>query len=164
MDYIIHTDGSCFPNPGGPIGYGFTLKAGDRQWSEHGDLPPAPENTNNMAEFEALYRALGFAAAKVGIGPEHKFICYSDSQIMVNLMSGLYNPNPEKSYYQNYCIAQGCVKEYRQYGAEIGFHWIPREQNQEADDLSKAFQPAKPKKTNKIKKSKNKVDIWDEMS
>ena len=180
MDYIVHTDGSCWPNPGGPIGYGFTIKSDGGHWEHANRIDAAPSNTNNVAEFAALYEALAYAGSEIAIGPGDKFICYSDSQIMVNLMNDLYRPNPEKSYYQNYSYCKDIVNEFKKNGASLEFHWIPREQNQECDDLSKAFQPPKQKVVSeavlrrakrkmrkdlalKTIKSEKPVDIWQEM-
>ena len=179
-DYIIHSDGSCWPNPGGPIGYGYTIKTETNHWAHHGSIVPGPGNTNNVAEFAALYEALAYAVTTIGLHPGDTVNCYSDSQIMVNLMCGLYSPNPEKSYFQNYFLCSGLVKEYRRRGICFNFHWIPREQNQECDDLSKASQPPKQKVVSeavlrrakkkmrkdlalKTIKSKKPVDIWQEM-
>lgn len=181
MHYIIHTDGSCWPNPGGPIGYGFTIKTEGHQWAHHGSVVAHPGNTNNMAEFSALYEAFAYAVERIGLQPGDVLDCYSDSQIMVNLLSGLYTPNPEKSYFKNYFLCYGLVKEYRRRGIIFNFHWIPREQNQECDDLSKASQPPKQKQVSdavlkraqkkmrkdlalrKIKDQKP-IDIWAEMA
>lgn len=181
MEYIIHTDASCWPNPGGPIGYGFTIKNHGQKWIRHGSYPAHPSNTNNVAEFSALYEALAYLAETIGLQSGDVLECYSDSQIMVNLLSGLYTPNSEKSYFKNYFLCSGFVKEYRRRGIVFNFHWIPREQNQEADDLSKASQSPKQKQVSgavlkrakkkmqknlaikRIKETKG-IDIWAEMA
>lgn len=52
----IHTDGSCWPNPGGPGGWGAVLVIDGVRSELHGSLP-APQ-TNNRAEITAAIMAL----------------------------------------------------------------------------------------------------------
>jgi hypothetical protein len=58
----------------------------------------------------------------------------------VKIMKGIYRTNPEKLYYPYYCKLAGLVRELREKEVVISFRWIPREENTECDDLSKAHQ------------------------
>jgi ribonuclease HI len=48
----IGTDGSCLKNPGGPSGWAWVTEHGDYQYGS------IPSGTNQVAELEALLRAL----------------------------------------------------------------------------------------------------------
>jgi|SRR3990167_5591449 len=73
---IIHTDGSCWPNPGGPGGWGAVILS-DGVRSEHsGSLPPP--STNNRAELTAAVEAL-----RVLSDPSEVDL-YTDSQYLRN--------------------------------------------------------------------------------
>ena len=56
-EIIIHTDGSCHPNPDGDGGWGFVMRYGDKHARRFG---PAERTTNNEMELEAIRRALLF--------------------------------------------------------------------------------------------------------
>lgn len=55
MKVQIWTDGSCYPNPGGPGGWAFVLRFGDREWESAGHLAAT---TNIQAELNAAIHAL----------------------------------------------------------------------------------------------------------
>jgi ribonuclease HI len=77
----VYTDGSIFPNPGGPEGWAFV--AVDR-WGEiterNGGTPAAPGNSNNRAEMMAMLRALEWLQ---GCPAE----IFTDSQYVMNGMN-----------------------------------------------------------------------------
>lgn len=65
MKVQIWTDGSCYPNPGGPGGWAYILRYGDREWEGSGSLPPEMwvagrlvPTSNIRAELMAAIRGL----------------------------------------------------------------------------------------------------------
>lgn len=118
-------DGGARGNPG-PAGYGCLIVDADgRTLAElHGALGTA---TNNVAEYNGLLAALGWAADHGHTRVHVK----SDSLLLVEQMKGNYRVKNE-----------GLIPLYRQARhlvARVGtvtFEHIPRERNREADRLS----------------------------
>jgi ribonuclease HI len=88
--------------------------------------------TNNDAEYQAMIKALSLIKEKKDrFGQIEKINFYSDSQLMVSQINGLYK------------VKSGKIKEYifkiRQLEMEIGipivYHLVPREKNKEADKM-----------------------------
>jgi ribonuclease HI len=83
--------------------------------------------SNNEAEYEALIRGLGavlpFSAEKV--------VVMSDSQLLVNQMSGKWKV--KKGAYKERSLK---AKELAQHFESLEFMWIPRELNAKADALT----------------------------
>lgn len=140
-NYLIHFDGSCWPNPGGVAAYGYTVdKDGAEIAAVAGLVPPMPgtDTSNNVAEFYALYEALKATPTEAG----DKIEVRGDSQIVINIMDRKWRPNAEKLYWDAYRLAMllAEVKEYD--GVEFTYNWIPREANTRCDDLSKEINNA----------------------
>jgi len=125
MNYIVFTDGACFGNPG-PMGLGASLVC-DGEEVDSVSLP-AGKGTNNEAELRAVLlgvtRALEAGATTITIR--------SDSEWTVKILKKVYRLKAEH--------LKGVVAEIMALTekANVEFTWIPREQNQRADDLSKA--------------------------
>lgn len=136
-NYVIHFDGSCWPNPGGVAAYGFTVdKDGVEIAAVAGVVPQLDGQTsNNVAEFYALYEALKVLVPMVI--PGDKVIARGDSQIVVNIMCRMWRPNAVKLYYDAYRLANTIRDVLEDGGAELGYKWIPREENTRCDVLSK---------------------------
>lgn len=140
-NYLIHFDGSCWPNPGGVAAYGYTVdKDGVEIAAVAGLVPPTPgtATSNNVAEFYALYEALKATPAEHG----DKIEVRGDSQIVINIMDGRWRPNAAKLYYDAYSIANDMRALLEHHGAEFTYNWIPREANTRCDDLSKEINNA----------------------
>lgn len=125
----IHVDGICEPNPGGVGCYAWSAQdaTGAEIASAHGHLVSGPLATNNVAEFGAVIWALRHAQAEGWTGVQIR----SDSQLVINQLNGMWQ-----------CNADGLVKYLnaaRRLMAETGatIAWLPREQNQRADGLSR---------------------------
>lgn len=129
----LHFDGSCEPeNPGGNMGFGFILKQGSLPLhSEHGFKPASPANSNNVAEYMALNAGLqwllneGFANDEIEV--------FGDSTLVINQMSKAWRAKGGM-YFSEY---QRAVKLRDQF-TKISFQWIRRDQNKEADQLSRS--------------------------
>jgi ribonuclease HI len=125
----IFTDGSCPENPG-PMGIGYTLDCDDRHENERiieigYRLGPG---TNNQAEYLALIAALRHALLLCCTG----VIVYSDSLLIVNQVSGAWKCNDGrlKRLHEE---AVGLKEMF----STFKLSHIPREENQDADVLSK---------------------------
>jgi ribonuclease HI len=86
----IHTDGASRGNPGAAA-YAYTIEQeGQDPIEEAGCLGML---TNNQAEYTALVRALEHA---LRLGPEHRILLHSDSELMVKQMRGEYRVKNEE--------------------------------------------------------------------
>jgi ribonuclease HI len=121
----IHTDGASRGNPG-EAAFAYTI-AGDGQAviEEAGCLGRI---TNNQAEYTALLRALEHA---LRLGPEHKLLIHSDSELMVKQMRGEYKVKNEELR-DLYDQARRLV---RQFNGTVTFKHVRREQNKRTDEL-----------------------------
>jgi ribonuclease HI len=131
----IYTDGLAQPtNPG--IGtYGFVVyEDGTALKRAHGfDGDPV---SNNHAEYAGLIEALRAVEARA----DEQVVVKSDSKMMVNQMAGSWkvskkalNSRAEGTYVDKYLEAKEVARRF----PRLTFEWIPREQNSEADELSR---------------------------
>lgn len=98
--------------------------------------------TNNLAEFCAL--AFGLEKLtdfmdKDGFTPRLLSV-YGDSMLVVNIMNKKWRAKEDKPYSPGYEHAIKVLRKLRKAGVKVTFDWIPREQNQECDDLSNAHE------------------------
>lgn len=133
----IYFDGACEPvNPGGNIGYGYIAKLfnkGKIKVISKGSFfkPADPDNTNNMAEYAALFKALHYLLLT---GQNYcKIEVYGDSKLVINQMRGAWRAYAGKRYFMAYLHTKRLSENF----TDISYHWIPREENKEADALSK---------------------------
>ncbi len=122
----IYIDGASLGNPG-EAGAGIVCydESGKEAWRKAAYLGTM---TNNMAEYEALVRALRKALEESFVGVS----VYTDSQLVANQISGSYRVKNDrlKKYLQE---AQSLIGEFERF--EI--RYIPRERNKVADELAK---------------------------
>lgn len=125
----IWFDGACAPkNPGGHLGWGFLAEAnGKIIHKQSGYMPAKSDNTNNMAEYLALLDALIWAYKSEA----KNLLIYGDSKLVIEQMSGRWRMNGG-AYIK---IASRC-KNALKFFDRIKFQWIPREENEDADELS----------------------------
>ena len=88
--------------------------------------------SNNVAEYSALITF--FLWYRSCIKNNEDVLIHSDSQLLVNQMRGLWNINSGKLYTKYAIKAKTILTETN---PNINFKWIPREENTEADRLSK---------------------------
>jgi ribonuclease HI len=123
---VIYTDGLAEPNPGlGTYGYAI-YKDGQRVAARHGFVGESV--TNNYAEYESLVRALREARKFAG----EEILVRSDSKLLVNQMGGEWKVR-KGGYVERYAEAKELAGQFR----SLRFEWIPREENTEADELSR---------------------------
>jgi ribonuclease HI len=111
-------DGACEPNPGGAIGWGWTI--GEDAF--HGSAPPAPNNTNNLAEYAALIALLEMLKDRGIAGQIH-----GDSELVVMQMNGEYAVR-SSNLIASTAYAQRLLAE-----THSTISWHPRDDNGTAD-------------------------------
>ena len=125
--YTANIDGAARGNPG-PAAYGVIIRRPDG--ATHESLGKyIGRTTNNVAEYYALIAALDYAAAS-GI---RRLRVYSDSQLIVNQIKGLYKvKHPDLRPLHERAKKQAASLE------TFTIQYVPREQNRDADDLANA--------------------------
>ncbi len=128
----VNCDGLCEPtNPGGTACYGWIAYRDREKIGEgYGVVCSGPGATNNVAEYTAVIKVLewllekGFAAERIEVR--------SDSQLCIYQLTGDYAVRSSriKPLYKK-------VKNLAKKFASLKFHWVPREKNEEADELSR---------------------------
>jgi ribonuclease HI len=128
----VWTDGLCEPvNPGGICCIGYVIKRQGRTIDKGSEvIGRGKDMTNNVAEYSALVRALE-RIRELGLEQE-KVVVRSDSSLLVNQMRGVWKVKKPriKPLYEK---ATGLAR-----GIDVAFQWIPREENREADQLTRA--------------------------
>ncbi len=128
----VHFDGACEPPKGGGVAtWGYVARGAGLYHADCGLAvrPYSPRATNNVAEYVAAIRALEWLSAQ---GFRGEVLVTGDSQLVVRQMRGEYEVRAEhlKAYRSHLsALAQGFQ--------HVEFRWVPREENQEADALSK---------------------------
>ena len=136
----IFFDGACEPkNPGGWATYGFVIRDGESiVKSGHGVANPKGHAlaTNNVAEYSALGFALKYLADEKWIGTLEIF---GDSKLVVEQVNDNWACN--KDHLRN--LRDRVWELLKTLGDKWTIKWVPREQNEEADALSrKAYEDA----------------------
>lgn len=130
MTIIIHIDGLTEPvNPNGIACWGFIIE-GSTRIERSGVIGEGRGMSNNLAEYSALCEALKECLKR---GFEHEPIeVYSDNQMVVRQMRGEYGCHGGL-YIPKYLEAKTLADKFK----SIRFSWIPREENTEADALTR---------------------------
>ncbi len=136
----VYFDGLCQPiNPGGIPCYAFIVKSDGRTiYTEYGVAgePFSEDATNNVAEYTALAKALQWLLANNF--RSHKVEINSDSQLVVNQLSGDYKVKSRRilSLYKEVLFLKNKFQD-------VQIKWISRDKNREADKLTnKAYNKA----------------------
>ena len=137
--YTIHFDGACEHNPdngkrnpGGIATYGWLIKKDNQRiaWG-NGEACRGDGASNNVAEYVAFIEAIH---AVIALNINDDLTILGDSQLIVNQINGNWNIN--KPHLRILCEqAQSLLDELP---LQKTIQWIPREQNEEADTLSKS--------------------------
>lgn len=128
--WVMHFDGLCQPtNPGGVAAYGFQILRDGRVVHEGSGLaaPPGPDATNNVAEFTALVEGLRWLQAQGAQRP----LVRGDSKLVVETLNGRWKLTAPRLR-PLFLVAERLLRET---GARL--EWVPREENSEADRLSR---------------------------
>ena len=126
----VYFDGLCYPrNPCGVAAYGYLvyrdgalIHRGFRAVGEGKGM------TNNVAEYEGLMAAAQWLKDE---GIREKIVIKGDSQLVIKQMKGEWKINSATS--------KKYVPEIRKLleGKDVSISWVPREENEEADKLSR---------------------------
>jgi len=136
--WTLNGDGACEPiNPQGIATYGFVLKKAGQVVKEGRGLaadPGSAQATNNVAEYTSFLK--GMEAAKELVPKGDTLEILGDSQLAIRQLTGEYNVNAPTiaPLYQKAMLK---LHDLRMAGIGIALRWIPREENAEADKLSK---------------------------
>jgi ribonuclease HI len=128
LTVTAYIDGLVQPrNPGVGI-YAFVIYDGRRRLAEGSGLA-GRDVTSNFAEYTALAEALKKLRA---LGAEGDVLIRSDSKLLVGQMSEGWKVKGGL-YVEKLKEVRDLMKEF----GSIRFEWLPREQNQEADLLTR---------------------------
>lgn len=127
-------DGACEPtNPGGTASYGVIVKKdGVVLFEESKIVGSGPRMSNNVAEYSGAISGMEWLLAN-GFS-RSRILVRGDNKMSVLQMAGFWKVRTWDGLYVPYWRrALDLVKKFR----HIKFQWIPREQNGEADEISK---------------------------
>jgi ribonuclease HI len=132
---LVTCDGACEPkNPGGTATWGYVIfQDGQVLTQELGVVGKGKGMTNNVAEYAAVVQALYRVPDYKGQGPIK--LC-GDSKLWVEQLNGRWQANPDAPYYPYYVRAKRELERVRKDFA-VTVEWIPREQNEAADALTR---------------------------
>ena len=132
-------DACCEPrNPGGHVGWGALLKFDHQQfWTGSGYFPATREMSNNFGEYSAVVGLLDEIYRRQLLGLDGPIAIRGDSKLVImqlqgkwKVHGGLYVPMHLEAKRKLRMVSVLC-------GGQIRLEWVPREQNNECDVLSK---------------------------
>lgn len=129
---IVYTDGLCEPtNPGGTAAYGWVAYRGQEKIGEgYKVVAQGPEATNNVAEYSGIIAVLKWLLEN-NLSKEN-ITLKSDSQLCICQLQGHYRVRSPRIF----PLYQEVVRLLRKF-TNLALEWIPREENEEADALSR---------------------------
>jgi len=128
MTITVYIDGLTEPRNPGTGTYGYIIYDGAKRLAEGSGLA-GHDVTSNYAEYTALEQALSKLLA---LGIEGDVLIRSDSKLLVGHMSEGWKVKGGM-YVEKLKAVRDLLKEF----GSIRFEWIPREQNSEADLLTR---------------------------
>jgi len=138
--WVVYFDGLCEPdNPGGCMSFGWVLWTKDPMDGEPreggGYVMPKPDNTNNVAEYSALYLGLKAAAeARLAAGGDYAgLLVHGDSKLVCEQVRGAWHTNSPRLH----TARVACLELLAKLEPWEIAH-VPRERNERADELSRA--------------------------
>jgi len=100
---------------------------------EHGLIGKGSGMSNNVAEYAGVLHILEYLSSR----PPGRVAIHGDSNLVINQLNGKWRVR--KGLYLSIATeTKALLADLRGVGWEINFHWIPREQNEECDALSKS--------------------------
>lgn len=129
MDLIINTDGASRGNPG-PSAYGYVIRArGGAILHQEGKT--IGNATNNIAEYNAVLKALEYLKKRWGDRAPHTIEVITDSQLIAQQLSGNY-----KLKNANLKILFDQIKFLEFELGRVDYRNVPRSENFIADRLA----------------------------
>jgi len=131
---ILYFDGLCEPkNPGGVATYGYIVyEDGKKVHEEHGVVGAGmlgDDVSNNVAEYTAMIRGMAYL---LHTGYRGQLTVRGDSQLTIRQMKGAYKVRARRLL----PLHKKAVELKEEFEA-VTFEWVPREENEEADQLSR---------------------------
>jgi ribonuclease HI len=134
-DYIAWFDGACEPvNPGGTASFGVVIKGQDGTvlLRDAGVVGKGKAMSNNLAEHAGVLNILIYLSSR----PPGRVTIRGDSNLVINQLDGKWRI--KKGLYLAIVIeTKDLLAHLRGLGWQINFCWIPRDQNEECDALSR---------------------------
>lgn len=136
-DYICYFDGACEPkNPGGNMGIGAIILDGNRRVIKELSffVPARPENSNNVAE----YQGFGWVVSRLSeiMLDGQNAIIHGDSKLVIEQMAGRWGI--KQGQYVQHAVKAKTILTALKDRCAISLQWIPRDQNDICDRLSKS--------------------------
>lgn len=130
----LYFDGLCMPkNPGGVATFGYAVYVNGKKLNEGHGLVGAgmlgDDVSNNVAEYHALIRGLEYI---LSTGYNGEVEIRGDSQLVIKQLCGNYAVRARRLV-GLYTRAKDLLKLF----SKTTLRWIPREENAEADRLSR---------------------------
>lgn len=146
--FEIYFDGACEPiNPGGTATYGFLIKKDGKIIAKEAKIIGHGQGmTNNLAEYHGLIAALkkftSLQTNNLTRQLTNKLTIYTDSSLVFNMLAKNWGWNKKKTVWhphKDHPHLKKLLFEALALLKNLNYQtkWIPREQNQLADDLSK---------------------------
>lgn len=135
---VLYFDGLCEPkNPGGVATYGFVAYDNCKKIKEGYGIVGAgmlgDDVSNNVAEYAAMIRGM---ECMISSGQRGDLEIRGDSQLTIRQMQGKYAVRANRLF-KLHERAEFLKKSFK----SVKFTWVPREENEESDLLSrKAFE------------------------
>lgn len=154
---VVNTDGLCQPeNPGGIAAYGWVAYQGEEKIGEGYEVvAEGPEATNNVAEYSGVIAALEWLLKNNFQNKE--IILRSDSQLCIYQLQGQYRVKAPRII-PLYSKAVQLLAQFK----NITLEWVPREENEEADMLSRKAKEEYEGKSETISQDKDIVIVASE--
>ena len=129
----ITTDGSHVN--GQPFfGWAFVVNGTFKRWAIAVEPKFTAKASNNVAEYHAVHEALKHAM--LHLVPGEAVNVYTDSRLVVEQLNGKWkvrSPNVQKYH----AVVSTQIDLLKRSGHEVTVDWIPREENTEADALTR---------------------------
>lgn len=137
----MYFDGACEPvNPGGTASFGYIIKRNDEVMTcGSGIFGSGNGMTNNIGEYQGLIEGI---KALIGLNIKERVTIFGDSNIVCNVVSKKWGWNRKKTIWnphKNALHLKPLLEEALNLLKNIDYEikWIPREDNWQADELSK---------------------------
>ena len=125
----VNFDGACEPgNPGGVAAWGFVAYK-DGEWLHEGSGIYSHAGTSNEAEFSAVLEALRYLADN---GLTDLVTISGDSRLVINVLTGYWNLKAK-----NLLPLFWDIREIESQFMRVIYRWIPRDENELADHISR---------------------------
>jgi ribonuclease HI len=136
LPYVLYFDGAISKNPGGIVSYGWILDGVDRECGTAFEDGSAA--TNNVAEYLALICGLQSVLDYLLSNDlyHQELLVRGDSQLVINQVTGKWAVRAENMQPLHF-LATRLIADIKDHGWKVEFEWIPREENEVADTLSK---------------------------